>query len=132
MGAFPKSKATLKRLCRQIRKGDRLYAVVEISQRVAPWEPPRMYAVYTCTGLHPILCGPGVIPAPMPMFGPVSLEQVLYGSFEVHDSPPPGLRDIAGPHPQVAGPDPDINKWIKLEEERRRKAAAERAKAGAR
>lgn len=132
MGALPKTKSKLKELCRTTRKGDRLYVVVEIETRIAPWEPSRMYSVYTCTGLHPILCGPGVIPIPMPMFGPESLEKVLYGSYEVHDSPPPGLRDIAGPHPQVAGPDPDIRKWIKREEERRKKLAAERAKAGAR
>lgn len=131
-GALPKTKKTLKELCKKLRKGDRLYVVVEITTRMAPWEPRFMYAEYTVTGLHPILCGPGVIPVPMPMFGSQSLESILYGSHEVHVDPPAGLRNIAGPGPEVTGPDPDINKWIQREEERRRKEAARRETAGAR
>ncbi|MEU6398115.1 hypothetical protein ABZ867_14170 [Streptomyces cinnamoneus] len=76
---------------RWLGKGKTVYAVNEHSLAIAGQFEQFTYSAHTCTGRH-VLTGAW-------MFNTVSAKYLLCGSANgrVYETPPPGLRDLAGP-----------------------------------
>lgn len=96
MATYQRTKSDAKKLSRTAKRGDHLYVVVEVDQRVAPYEDARLCSRFTVTGTHPILGGA--------MIGSMSVERLVYEHGPVYTSPPGGFRKIHDSSPQVAGP----------------------------
>lgn len=73
-----------------------VYAINHINTRSTPWEDPELYSSYTFDWHSPITGAP--------MTGHLSAAGLCSGFGPIYDSPPPGLRHMADPAPQVAGP----------------------------
>ncbi|WP_406401609.1 hypothetical protein OH805_21225 [Streptomyces sp. NBC_00879] len=82
----------------ELKKGDRFFIVMSVDTTVAPYEDDRLYSEYTVTGDHPLLGGA--------MVGGQSVEGICLRFGPLHTEQPSGLRNVATPGPQVAGPLP--------------------------
>ncbi|MFD7868473.1 hypothetical protein [Streptomyces sp. NPDC059783] len=89
----------LKTLNRQLGIGDRVYGVVEIERRMSPWEDGQLYVERTVTGRCWVTQQWQVDRSTLTVADMVH-------SGGVYTEPPAGLRNLAGPGPQVAGPLP--------------------------
>ncbi|WP_457493402.1 hypothetical protein [Streptomyces sp. P5_D11] len=88
----------LKTLRKMLRIGDTVYAAVRINTRMSPWEDPQLYVERTITGRDWIT-------------GDWEVDRILTLAGMIHEGPvytqpPAGMRNLATPGPQVAGPFP--------------------------
>lgn len=88
-----------KKFARQAQLGKSYYVVLNIARRVAPYEDAQLYSEYTFTGRLPFTGNACTSSG-------YSAEDIcrLYGP--VYEDRPAGLRNVAAPAPQVAGPLP--------------------------
>lgn len=88
-----------KKFCKELKLGQPYYIVKNLQTKGAPYEDPKVYAEYVFTGHLPLTANPCTEHGHSAddlcrLFGPV------------YDAPPRGMRNIADPAPQVAGPVP--------------------------
>ncbi|NWF27995.1 hypothetical protein HW130_17270 [Streptomyces sp. PKU-EA00015] len=95
---YQRTASDAKRAGRELKKGDRFYVVRSVATNVAPYEDDRLYSEFTVTGQHPLLGGA--------MVGGISVEGICLREGPIHLQRPTGIRNIATPGPQVAGPLP--------------------------
>jgi hypothetical protein len=86
-----------RKFARELVLGKTYYTIMNISKWAAPYEDSQLYSEYVFTRRMPITgtpCTEEGYPSStlLRQFGPV------------YDAPPPGMRNIAAPAPQVAGP----------------------------
>ncbi|WP_262703829.1 MULTISPECIES: hypothetical protein [Streptomyces] len=86
-----------KDLDRTAQVGDVLWVVVDIETRGAPWEDAQLASAFTVTHWSKLWGKPMIS-------GTVSAGDLVLKYGEVHAKQPKGLRDMAGPSPQVGGP----------------------------
>lgn len=86
-----------KKFAREVQMGKRYYTVNEMATNLAPWEDSQTYSVHVFTE-HSFFTG-----QPMTAGGTAAIG-LCQRQGPVYDAPPKGLRNIAGPLPQVAGP----------------------------
>lgn len=98
MTTYQRSKGGAKRAARQARKGMKLYVLKEVARNVAPYEDAQLYSEYTVTHRQAIT-GAWMIS------GSLSVEGLVLRDGPVYTSPPRGVRNVATPGPQYAGPD---------------------------
>lgn len=99
MTTYPRTRSGAKKAARDVRKGQKLYIVRKVARNIAPYEDAALYDQYTVSYRHPITGG-------WMISGSLSVEGLVLRDGPVYTSPPKGLRNIAAPGPQVAGPDP--------------------------
>lgn len=88
-----------KKFCRELQLGKSYYAVIKQATNLAPYEDSALYSEYIFTNRLPFTNNPCTedgysASTLLRLFGPV------------YDAPPRGMRNIADPPPQVAGPVP--------------------------
>lgn len=86
-----------KQFARQLKLGQSYYVVMKIARNLAPYEDAQLYSEYIFTKHLPLTGSPCTAGG----YSAVTLCQT-YGP--VYDTPPRGMRNVAGPGPQVAGP----------------------------
>lgn len=96
---FFRTERDLKTLTKLLKIGDQVYSSVNIQTSMSPWEDPQLYSVYTVTGWSWIDRQWAVDHSSWTI-------ATLVHSGGVHTKPPAGMRNIATPGPQVAGPLP--------------------------
>lgn len=96
---FFETERDLKTLTKLLKIGDKVYSAVDIQTSMSPWEDPQLYSVYTVTGWSWIDRQWVVDHSSWTI-------AALVHSGGVHTKPPAGMRNIATPGPQVAGPLP--------------------------
>ncbi|WP_030757328.1 hypothetical protein [Streptomyces sp. NRRL F-5135] len=99
MTVYQRTKRDAKRADRDVRKGQKLYVIREVSRHVAPYEDKHLYDEYTVSHRHPLM--PGWM-----ISGSLSVEGLVLRSGPVYTEKPTGLRGVHQPAPQVAGPLP--------------------------
>jgi len=80
----------------RISKGTVVYTVRNVAAHIAPYEDSRLYSAHTFTHRSPVTGNW--------MTGHMSVAGLLAQEGTIWETPPRGMRDIAGPGPQVAGP----------------------------
>jgi hypothetical protein len=85
-------------LARHVRKGTVVYTVSDVAQNLAPYEDSHLYVRHVFDWRSPVTGNY--------MTGHLSAAGLLSHYGPVYEEPPAGLRNIAGPAPQVAGPLP--------------------------
>lgn len=93
---WPPDKA--KKFARELKLNTPYYTVNDHAANLGPYEDSQTYSVHVFTS-HSGFTG-------VPMSGSVSAVGLCQRQGPVYDTPPRGLRNIAGPAPQVAGPLP--------------------------
>lgn len=88
-----------KRFARDVKLGKPYYVVMKVARNIAPYEDPYLASTYVFTSRLPLTGSPCTESG----YSAVDLCR-LYGP--VYDAPPAGIRNIAAPAPQVAGPLP--------------------------
>ncbi|MGW5636454.1 hypothetical protein [Streptomyces sp. NPDC003832] len=83
-------------LNRHIRKGTVVYTVSKQARHMAPWNDAELWSAHEFTWRSPI--------TGHWMTGHKSAEGLLQTEGTVYEQPPRGMRPLAGPGPQVAGP----------------------------
>jgi hypothetical protein len=88
-----------KRFARELKLDKPYYVVMKVARNIAPYEDPYLASTYVFTSRLPLTGTPCTE-------GGYSAADLcrLYGP--VFDSPPAGIRNVADPAPQVAGPLP--------------------------
>ncbi|CAM5393639.1 hypothetical protein STENM36S_06364 [Streptomyces tendae] len=86
-----------KKFARELKLGQSYYVVYDISRRCAPYEDSQLYGEYRFTDRLPFTGNPCTESG----YSAVTLCQTR---GPVYDAPPRGMRNIADPSPQVAGP----------------------------
>jgi hypothetical protein len=99
MTTYQRTTRDAKRAGREAKKGQKLYVVLNVAQNLAPYEDAQLYSEYTVSYRHPLLGG-------WMISGSLSVEGLVLREGPVYTSPPKGVRNIATPGPQVAGPLP--------------------------
>ncbi|MFJ7998990.1 hypothetical protein ACIQ7D_17840 [Streptomyces sp. NPDC096310] len=97
MTVYQRTKKDAKRAERDVRQGDKLYVIRELSGRDATRQDKRVYAEYTVSHRHPLM--PGWM-----ISGSLSVEGLVLRDGPVYTSPPRGLRGIHEPAPQTSSP----------------------------
>lgn len=98
MTTYRRTRSDAKRAAKAARKGQKLYVIKEVARNVARYEDSHLYAEYEVTHRQAIT-GAWMIS------GSLSVEGLVLRDGPVYTSPPRGVRNIATPGPQVAGPD---------------------------
>jgi hypothetical protein len=98
MTTYQRTRRDAKKAAKAARKGMKLYVIKEVARNIAPYEDAQLYSEYTVTHRQAIT-GAWMIA------GSLSVEGLVLRDGPVYTSPPKGVRNIAGPGPQVAGPD---------------------------
>jgi hypothetical protein len=88
-----------RKFCRELELGKPYYVVHNVEQRMAPWEDSQLYSEYVFTK-RLRLTG-----TPCTEYGS-DAATLLRQHGPVYDAPPRGMRNLADPAPQVAGPLP--------------------------
>jgi hypothetical protein len=88
-----------KKFARAVQLNTPYYTVNDMATNLAPWEASQTYSVHVFTE-HSFITG-----QPMTAGGTAAIG-LCQRQGPVYDAPPRGLRNIAGPLPQVAGPLP--------------------------
>ena len=88
-----------KRFARELKLGQRYYTVAKVARNIAPYEDPYLATTHVFTGRLPLTGSPCTASG----YSAVDLCR-LHGP--VYDTPPAGIRNVAAPAPQVAGPLP--------------------------
>jgi hypothetical protein len=86
-----------KRAAKAARKGMKLYVIKDVAQNIAPYEDAQLYSKYVVTHQQAIT-GAWMI------CGSLSVEGLVLRDGPVYTEKPKGIRDIAIPGRQVAGP----------------------------
>ncbi|MEU9218866.1 hypothetical protein AB0D47_20220 [Streptomyces sp. NPDC048376] len=86
-----------KRFARELKLGQSYYVVYDIARNMAPYEDAQLYGEYVFTDRLPFTGSPCTESG----YSAVTLCQ---NRGPVFDAPPRGMRNIADPSPQVAGP----------------------------
>lgn len=89
-----------RKFARQVEFNKPYYTVNDHAVNLAPWHDAQTYSVHVFTERAPITGNPMTA-------GGTSAAGLCQRQGPVYDVPPKGLRNIAGPAPQVAGPLPD-------------------------
>ncbi|WP_330172995.1 hypothetical protein OG875_04950 [Streptomyces sp. NBC_01498] len=97
---YRQTKRDAKELSRTAKRGDKLYVIRDIATNLARYEDAQLYSEYTVTGQHPLLGGAMIS-------GSLSVEGLVLREGPVYTKPPKGIRNIAGPGPQVDAPLPE-------------------------
>lgn len=92
------TKKGIRDLNRHVRKGTVVYTVSEVARNVAPYEDSHLYVRHVFDWRSPITGSY--------MTGHLSVAGLLSHYGTVYEQPPTGVRNIADPAPQVAGPLP--------------------------
>lgn len=87
-----------KKFARQVELGKPYYIAYSVATNLAPYEDSRLYSEIVFTKRSPITGNP--------MSGSISAAGLCQRFGPVYDQPPAGLRSVASPGPQVAGPLP--------------------------
>ncbi|HEY9375233.1 hypothetical protein [Streptomyces sp.] len=85
-----------KQFSNQVQLGRPYYVVYKIAQNMAPYEDSHLYSEIIFDRHAPI--------TGTPMSGSLSAVALCQRFGPVHEEPPTGLRNIAGPGPQVGAP----------------------------
>jgi len=85
-------------LDRWLSKGKTVYTLRNVARSIAPYEDSQLYSAHTFTWRSP-LTGHW-------MTGHLSAAGLLAQEGTVYEQPPKGVRNLADPAPQVAGPLP--------------------------
>lgn len=96
MTTYQRTPRDAKKAGRELKKGDSFYVTLDVAKNIAPYEDGHLYSQYTVTGTHPLLGGA--------MVGGQAVEGIVMRDGPISTSPPKGLRNVAVPGPQVAGP----------------------------
>ncbi|MFI9344944.1 hypothetical protein ACIG0D_27315 [Streptomyces sp. NPDC052773] len=88
-----------RKFCRELQLGKPYYVVHNVERRVAPYEDAQLYSEYVFTKRLPITG------TPCTEHG-ASASTLLRQHGPIYDAPPRGMRNLADPAPQVAGPLP--------------------------
>lgn len=86
-----------KKFARELKLGQSYYVVLNVAQNIAPYEDSQLYSESVFTGRLPFTG------TPCTEYGSAATTW-CQNSGPVYDAPPKGLRNIATPGPQVAGP----------------------------
>jgi hypothetical protein len=86
-----------KKFAREARLNTTYYTINEHATNLGSYEDKRTYSAHTFTRHAPITRNPMTD-------GGTSAEGLCLRYGPVYDTPPTGLRNLAGPAPQVAGP----------------------------
>ncbi|MFF7329683.1 hypothetical protein [Streptomyces sp. NPDC008150] len=90
------TKKGAKQLNAALREGMTVYTVRNVTRALAPYEDPQLYSAHTFDWCSPV--------TGHWMAGHLSAAGLLGQEGTVYENPPRGMRDIATPGPQVAGP----------------------------
>jgi hypothetical protein len=85
-------------LDRWLSKGKTVYTLRNVARNIAPYEDSQLYSAHTFTWRSPV--------TGHWMTGHLSAAGLLAQEGTVYEQPPKGVRNIASPAPQVAGPLP--------------------------
>jgi hypothetical protein len=85
-----------KRFARDVRLGTPYYFVYDVARNAAPYEDARLYSEIVFDR-HAPLTG-------TPMAGSMSAVRLCQTYGPIYDQPPAGMRNVAGPGPQVGAP----------------------------
>lgn len=85
-----------KAFARWAKKGVTVYTRMEMATNLAPYEDPYLYSAHTADDVSPIT---GNV-----LFGHMSAKALCTNFGPVYAEPPAGIRNVATPPPQVAGP----------------------------
>jgi hypothetical protein len=88
-----------KKFIRELELGRPYYFVYKIAKNMAPWEDDELYSEIVFTKRIPLSS------TPCTKYG-TDAATVLRTHGPIYDTPPRGMRNIADPAPQVAGPLP--------------------------
>lgn len=88
-----------RQFARDIRLGKTYYFVYKTAKRMAPWEDDGLYSEVVFTKQLPITGTPCTAHG-------AAADHILRTHGPIYDAPPRGMRNIADPAPQVAGPLP--------------------------
>lgn len=99
MTTYQCTKRDAKKAGREVKKGQKLYVILNVAQNVAPYEDARLYSEHVVSYRHPLLGG-------WMISGSLSVEGLVLRNGPVYTDKPKGVRNIATPGPQVAGPLP--------------------------
>lgn len=98
MTVYPRTRSGARRAAEDARKGMKLYVILEVAQNLAPYEDAQLYSEYTVTHKQ-------AITGAWMVAGSMSVERLVHLHGPVYTSPPKGIRNVATPGRQVAGPD---------------------------
>lgn len=96
---YERTRSDAKKLARVARIGTVLYTVADVAQNIAPWEDGQLYSRHVVSWRSPVTGN-------LMIGGSTSLANLVLRDGPVYTEKPKGLRDIAKPGPQVAGPLP--------------------------
>ncbi|MFM9589866.1 hypothetical protein ACKI1J_14915 [Streptomyces scabiei] len=86
-----------KKFAKHAQLGKTYYVIYDMATNLAPYEDAKTYSEFTFTRRAPFTGN-------LMTDGGTSAEGLCLRYGPVYDAPPQGLRNIAGPAPQVAGP----------------------------
>lgn len=89
----------LNNFVRSLHPGKTVYTIVDVATNLAPYEDPQLYSAYTFERRSRIT-------GEWMTAGRTTARHLLFAYGPVHEEPPTGMRNLAGPGPQVAGPLP--------------------------
>jgi hypothetical protein len=98
MTTYQRTRSDAKKAAKTARKGMKLYVIKDVARNIARYEDAQLYSEYVVTHRQAIT-GAWMIS------GSLSVEGLVLRDGPVYTSPPRGVRNIATPGPQVAGPD---------------------------
>jgi hypothetical protein len=87
-----------KKFARQVQLGKSYYVAMKIAQNLSPYEDSKLYSEIVFTARRPI--------THTPCAGSMDAVSLCQNYGPVYEQPPAGMRNIAGPGRQVAGPVP--------------------------
>lgn len=102
MTEYKRNPRGAKKASKELRRGDTLYTIVEVSQRHAPYEDSHLLHKHEVTGTHPLLGGA--------MVGGHSVEGIILREGPAYTTRPAGYRGVWEPAPQVPGPLAGVSK----------------------
>ncbi|WP_055693412.1 hypothetical protein [Streptomyces prasinopilosus] len=91
------SPSQAKKFAKEARLNKPYYVVYDIAQNRAPYEDAQLYSEFTFTRRAPFTGNPMTD-------GGTSAEGLCLRYGPVYDKPPAGMRNVAGPGPQVGAP----------------------------
>jgi hypothetical protein len=97
MTTYQRTERDAKKAGQRVRKGQKLYVVLDVAQNLAPYEDAQVYSEYVVSYRHPLLGG-------WMISGSLSVEGLVLREGPVYTSPPKGIRNIAEPGRQYAAP----------------------------
>lgn len=89
-----------KKFARELKLGQSYYVVYKMATNLAPYEDPKTYSEFVFTGRLPFTGNPCTD-------GGYSAHTLCQTLGPVYDTPPRGMRNIADPPRQYAGPVPE-------------------------